>query len=181
MKKIISLLTLALLFTFANEISAQEGIKFPGLDKSPADIAFYPSRANPKLIKTVYGRPQLKGRKLGTELAKHGEMWRTGANEATEVTFYKDATVGGKKVKAGTYAIHTIPGAKEWTIILNSDLNVWGSYSYKEGADVARFTVPASTASQSLEAFSIAYKEVDGAVHMVLGWDTTRVAIPIKM
>ena len=181
MKKLFTLFTLALIFTFTNEISAQEELKFPGLDKSPHDIALYPRRNNPKLIKTVYGRPKLKGRKLGTELAKHGQIWRTGADEATEVTFYKDAKVGGKSIKAGTYVLHTIPGEKKWTVILNSNLNVWGAYQHDASKDIARFEVDASTASESLEAFSIAYKPVDGGVHMVLGWDKTRVAIPIEM
>jgi len=181
MKKFITLFTLALVFTFVNEISAQE-LKFPGVDKSPADIALYRTdRSAPALIKTTYGRPSLKGRKLGTELAPYGKIWRTGANEATEVTFYKDATVGGKKVKAGTYVLHTIPGEKEWTVILNTNLNVWGAYQHDASKDVAKFTVPANTGDQSLETFSIAYQAVDGAVHMVLGWDTTRVAIPVKM
>ena len=143
MKKIITLFTLALLFTFSNEITAQE-LKFPGLDKSPLDISIYPRRENPKLIKVVYGRPYLKGRKIGTELAVYGKIWRTGANEATEVTFYKDATVGGKQVKAGTYVLHTIPGEKEWTVILNSNLNVWGAYQHDASKDVAKFTVPSS-------------------------------------
>ncbi|NAS32464.1 DUF2911 domain-containing protein [Flavobacteriaceae bacterium R38] len=182
MKKFITLFTLALVFTFANEISAQE-VKFPGLDKSPADIALYRGgdRRSPVLIKTTYGRPMLKGRKIGTELAPYGKIWRTGANEATEVTFYKDATVGGKKVKAGTYVLHTIPGEKEWTVILNTNLNVWGAYQHDASKDVAKFTVPASTGGQSLEAFSIAYQKEDTGVNIVLGWDTTRVAIPVKM
>ncbi len=181
MKKIITLLTLALIFTFSNEITAQE-LKFRGLDKSPHDIALYRTDRNaPVLIKTVYGRPFLKGRKVGTELATYGQIWRTGADEATEVTFYKDATVGGKQVKAGTYVLHTIPGEKEWTVILNSNLNVWGAYQHDASKDVAKFTVPSSKGAESLENFSIAYQTVDGAVHMVLGWDTTRVAIPVKM
>ncbi|NER15295.1 DUF2911 domain-containing protein [Leptobacterium flavescens] len=179
MKRIITLLMFVAAFTFSNEISAQ---KFPALDKSPADIAIYRTeRGAPALIKTVYGRPMLKGRKLGSELAPYGKIWRTGANEATEVTFYKDATVGGKKLKAGTYVLHTIPGEKEWTVILNTNLNVWGAYQHDASKDVAKFTVPASSGDESLEAFSIAYAPAGGGVNLVLGWDKTRVAIPIKM
>lgn len=101
-------------------------------------------------------------------------MWRTGANEAAEITFYQDTKFGGKTVKAGTYALHTIPGAKEWTIVLNSNLNQWGSYFYDKSADVARVTGKASTASDSVESFSIAFSETE----MAMGWGTTRVTVP---
>ncbi|HLV69284.1 MAG TPA: DUF2911 domain-containing protein, partial [Xanthomarina sp.] len=77
----------------------------------------------------------------------------------------------------GTYSLFTIPNDKEWTVILNSDLNVWGAYSYNEANDVARIKVPATEAKESLEAFSIAF---DDKGNMHIGWDTLRVAVPIK-
>src|SRR5690606_41594082 len=87
--------------------------KFSGLDKSPADIASYPSdyKISDKLIRITYSRPLLKRRSI-SELAPAGKVWRTGANEATVITFYKDATIGGKSVSAGTYSLFTIPGEK---------------------------------------------------------------------
>ena len=100
---------------------------------------------------------------------------------APEITFYADVNFGGKDIKAGTYSLFTVPGASEWTVILNKNLNQWGAYSYDQGADVARVTVASSSAGESLEAFSIAFKEVDNGVHMVMGWDKTRVAVPISM
>ncbi|NJB72600.1 hypothetical protein GGR42_003091 [Saonia flava] len=175
MKRVLTLAIIAFTMVVSTETIAQE---FGGLDKSPADIAIYPGRAAEKTVKVIYSRPQLKGRSL-SDLAPAGKVWRTGANESTEITFFKDVTFGGKAVKAGTYSLFTIPGASEWTIILNSNLNQWGSYSYAESADVVRVSASASTDGKSLEAFSIAYKEVDGGVHMVMGWGTTRVAVPI--
>ena len=112
-------------------------------------------------------------------MAKPGKVWRTGANEAPEITFYKDVKVAGGAVKAGTYSLFTIPGDGEWTVILNSKLNQWGAYSYDESADVARVKVATSNDGSSLEEFSIAFKEVEGGAHMVMGWDTLRVAVPI--
>jgi len=126
-------------------------------------------------VKIVYSRPQLKGRSL-EKLAPNGKVWRTGANEAPEITFYKDVKIGGETVKAGTYALFTIPGEKEWTVILNSDLNTWGSYFYKEENDIARFKTTVTKGDTSLEAFSITFD--DKAMHM--GWDTTRIALPIN-
>ena len=179
MKNLFSLAMFALAIVFTTTLSAQ---KFPGMDKSPADIASYPSsyRVSDKAIRVIYSRPQLKGRSL-SELAPAGKVWRTGANEAVEITFYKDVNFGGTAVKAGTYSLFTIPGDTEWTVILNSNLNQWGAYSYKEGADVARAKAGVSSDSESLEAFSMAFKEVENGVHLVMGWGTTRVAVPISM
>ncbi len=179
MKKLFSLAIFTLAIVFTTSVSAQ---KFSGMDKSPADIASYPSsyRVSDKAIRVIYSRPQLKGRSL-SELAPAGKVWRTGANEAVEITFYKDVTFGKTAVKAGTYSLFTIPGDSEWTVILNKNLNQWGAYSYEEGADVARAMGGVTSDSESLEAFSVAFKEVDNGVHLVMGWGTTRVAVPISM
>ncbi len=170
---------MAFALAFSTEAIAQE---FSGMDKSPMDMAAFPTsykEAN-KTVRVVYSRPQLKGRSMA-ELAPDGKVWRTGANEAPEITFYQDVSFGGKNIKAGTYSLFTIPGQEEWTVALNKNLNQWGAYSYDEGADVARVKVPSSSNGKSLEEFSIAFKEVDGGAHMVMGWDKTRVAVPIMM
>lgn len=176
MKNLIVLTLFALALT-TTETMAQ---KFSGLDKSPADIASFPTsyRESDKAVRVIYSRPQLKGRDMGT-LAPAGKVWRTGANECAEITFYKDATFGGTAVKAGTYSLFTIPGESEWTVILNSNLNQWGAYSYDSAADVARVTASVSQGDDALEAFSMTFKEVDGGSHLVMGWGTTRVATPV--
>lgn len=176
MKKLVVLTAMALTMV-STEIVAQ---KFSGMDKSPMDMAAFPAsyRVSEKSARVIYSRPQLKGRDLAT-LAPEGKVWRTGANEAAEITFYKDATFGGQKVAAGTYALFTIPGEGEWTVILNKNLNQWGAYSYDQAADVVRVTSAASTEGESLEAFSMTFKEVDGGAHLVMGWGTSRVATPI--
>ncbi|OZV66799.1 DUF2911 domain-containing protein [Winogradskyella aurantia] len=170
----------AMAFSFMMLLSfnanAQE---FKGLDKSPMDVAAFPSDykdAN-KLIKIVYSRPQLNGRSV-EKLAPNGKVWRTGANEAAELTLYVDMMLGKTKVKAGTYTFYVIPGEKEWTAIINSDLNVWGSYFYKPENDVARINVPVKSDEDSLEAFSITFEKADNGVHMFLGWGNTRIAVP---
>ncbi len=156
-----------------------EAQEFKPLDKSPMDAATFPSsyKESNKLIKITYGRPQLKGRGMN-DLAPAGKVWRTGANEAAELTLYTDMMLGDSKVKAGTYTFYVIPGEKEWTAIISTDLNVWGSYFYKQENDVARLAVPVSMAEESLEAFSIAFEKSDDGVHMHLGWDKVRVAVP---
>jgi hypothetical protein len=120
MKHYFVLFALAIALTFSTNSSAQD---FGGLDKSPMDMATYPSsyRVSDKMVRVIYSRPQLKGRSI-SELAPSGKVWRTGANEAVEITFYQDMNVGGTAVKAGTYSLFTIPGDSEWTVILNGEL-----------------------------------------------------------
>ncbi|MBC3847699.1 DUF2911 domain-containing protein [Winogradskyella echinorum] len=174
--RLITTIAFAFLMLLSFDANAQ---KFKGLDKSPMDAASYPDDykdAN-KLVKITYSRPQLKGRSVD-ELAPAGKVWRTGANEAAEITLYTDMMLGGTKVKAGTYTFYLIPGEGEWTAIISSDLNVWGSYFYNEKNDVARLDVPVTEGKESLEAFSIAFEKSDNGVHMHLGWGTVRVAVP---
>lgn len=179
MKKVFTLATLLLAVVMTTSVSAQD---FSGIDKSPMDMAAYPTdyKVSEKAVRIIYGRPQLKGRSMD-ELAPTGKVWRTGANEAPEITFYKDVNFGGKDIKAGTYSLFTIPGEEEWTVILNKNLNQWGSYFYDESADVARVKVPNGSDSASLEEFSIAFKDAKGGTSLVMGWDKTRVAVPITM
>lgn len=174
-KSIFAIVVFAITVLFTNDISAQ---KFSGLDKSPADISLYPRKGNTE-IKVVYSRPQLKGRAL-EKLAPADKVWRTGANEAAEITFYKNVVFGGKKVKAGTYTLFTIPGANEWTVILNKANNVWGAYSYDKKQDVARVKGAVSKSASVIEAFSVAIGKVDGAANLYLGWGNTIVTVPVK-
>jgi len=159
MKNVFTIALMAVALVFSVEASAQD---FAGLDKSPMDAAAFPSsyKVSDKTARITYSRPQLKGRSM-SDLAPAGKVWRTGANEAPEITFYKDVKVGGTAIAAGTYSLFTIPGEGEWTVILNKNLNQWGAYSYDEGADVARVKASATSDGKSLEEFSITFKEVD--------------------
>ena len=167
----------AFLMALSTQVNAQ---KFSELDVSPLDIASFPSsyKDSNKQMKIIYSRPQLKGRSLN-KLIPNDKIWRTGANEGTEIIFFNDVKLGETAVSAGTYSLATIPGEKEWTIILNSDVNVWGAYSYNEANDIVRFKVPVSHDKRSLEAFSIAFQKTDKGVNMILAWDTIRIPIPI--
>lgn len=178
MKRSTIITTIAIAFTLLLSLNANAQ-KFPDLDKSPMDAAAYPNdyKEAVKIVKITYSRPQLKGRAL-SELVPEGKVWRTGANEAPEITFYKDMKLGDKKIKAGSYTLFTLPEKDNITIIISKDLNVWGSYSYKEANDVARLKVPVTQAADSLEAFSMVFTKGDKGVILNLGWDKSRVAIP---
>ena len=176
MKKLVCISSFAFLMLLSLNMSAQN---FSDLDKSPMDAASFPSsyKIPEKVIKVVYSRPQLKGRSLD-KLAPNKKVWRTGANEAPELTLYKDLKLGDTTIKAGIYSLYTIPGEKEWTIIINSDINAWGAYFYKQELDVVRIAVPVTNGAESIEAFSIVFDEVENTIQMHLGWDKVRVAVP---
>lgn len=156
--------------------------KLPGLDPSPADIAYLrqDGRKSAPVIKVIYGRPQKKGRTMLGEVEAYGKVWRTGANETTEIKFFKDITLGGKQIAAGTYSLYTIPEKGEWTIILNSKLDTWGAYEYEESKDVVRIKVSAEKSETEVEAFTIAFDGGKGTATMMLAWENTLVKIPIK-
>ena len=155
----------------------------PGLDPSPADIAYFrPAGRNTEVVaRVIYGRPSKKGRTMigGTE--PFGKVWRLGANEATEIKLYKDLTFGDKLIKAGTYTMYAIPDKSEWTIIFNTKLDTWGAYSYEESKDVARIKVPVSAPKSEVEAFSIWFDEKSADKAMYIAWENTQVRVPIKI
>ncbi|MCB0497921.1 MAG: DUF2911 domain-containing protein [Cyclobacteriaceae bacterium] len=131
-------------------------------------------------ITIVYHRPGLKGRSLET-LIPADKVWRTGANEATEITFSKDVKIGGNDLKAGTYSLYTIPG-DEWTLIINSKLS-WGT-QYDKSKDVLRFMAKPMTVSESTETFTIDVSDIskDGTkANLELSWGNVVVKAPIEV
>jgi hypothetical protein len=176
-KSILAIAVFAITLISSTEISAQ---KFSKLDLSPLDAASYPSsyKISEKVVKVVYGRPQLKGRDLA-KLAPADKVWRTGANEAAEITFYKDIMFGGNAVKAGTYSLFTIPASKgDWTVILSTARNVWGSYYYKQEEDVVRVPGIVTTSEKNIEVFSMLFDE---DMTLKMGWENTVVSVSIVL
>ncbi|MFT4153323.1 DUF2911 domain-containing protein [Parafilimonas sp.] len=135
-------------------------------------------------ITLVYSRPSIKGRTLFAEnsaLAPLGKLWRTGANQATRLTFSEKVTFGGKAVDTGSYALYTIPNANEWEIILNKGFNNSGTDGYKESDDVARFKVPAvNVPGLNMETFTIELLNITAeSCNLMLMWGNTMVAVPV--
>jgi len=174
-KNVLVIALFAIAALFSNETTAQ---RFLPLDKSPMDVASFPTsyKISDKIVKITYSRPQLNGRSLEA-LAPKGKLWRTGANEAAEVVFYKDVIFGGKSVKAGRYTMFTIPNDNEWTIILSTAENVWGAYFYKESEDVVKVKAKVSSSIAPIEAFSMTF---DDNMNLYMGWEYTVVKVTIK-
>ncbi|MFT5964240.1 MAG: hypothetical protein ACI9L6_000972 [Flavobacterium sp.] len=175
-KSIITTIAFAFMILLSSNLHAQ---KFPDLDKSQMDMASFPTdyKDAAKIARIIYSRPLLKGRSI-SELAPNGKVWRTGANEAVEITLYKDMRLGQNKIKAGSYTLYSIPEKDSYTIIINKDLNVWGAYFYKAENDVARISVPVTEATESLDAFSMIFTKADSGIVLNMGWDKMRIAVP---
>lgn len=158
------------------------GQSFESIDKAPHDISYYrESRITKPLVKVLYGRPSVEeNTEIFGSVIPFNELWRTGANEATEIKFYKDTFFGNIQIKAGTYVLYTVPGESEWEIILSSNTDVLGAFQYDPLFDVAKIRVPVKK-SESLKTFSIAFKKQNETnAKMVLAWGSTRVNVPLN-
>jgi hypothetical protein len=169
----VTILSLASLFP----CSAQDELK-PRL--SPLNVTSIHYKEG--YLKVVYSQPQKHGREVFGKLVPFGEVWRTGANEATEITVTQDATFNGTLVKAGTYALFTIPQPEKWTIILIKDLGQWGAYNYNQKKDVLRFDVPTKSISNNVafEPFTIRIDQKTDTAEIFLLWDKTQVSFNVQ-
>lgn len=149
---------------------------------SPEQVVVYKNKG--KDISVFYCRPSKKGREIFGGLVPYGVLWRTGANEASTFSTGSDLEIAGKKLPAGKYTLWTIPNPDEWTVIWNSKQYGWGVNfdgvaSREAEADVLQVKVPVQKMDSTMEMFSISFEEKD-SLNMVLAWDKTKVAVPIK-
>lgn len=174
----------ALLFSFLAMVGLMQDVqaqKFPGADKSPMDAAMG-RNGDEVFAKVYYSRPAKNGRELFGELVPYGKVWRTGANEATEITFFQDVTIGGKPVEAGTYTLFTVPNEDSWTVILNRQLNQWGAYRYDKSANVLEVPATVGTTSEEVEHFAITFSKPEGGTaNMMFAWGDVMASLPIEL
>lgn len=174
-----SLLSL-LILSGCNQPEPQE--PDPVRRKSPIAIAKVNHESTDTYVKIVYGQPYKRDRNVFGGLEPYGEVWRTGANEATEITTTRNIIFGGKRLPAGTYALFSIPREKEdWTVIVNNKLGQWGAFEYDESYDVMRVGVQAEEKGVVTEVFTIEFTEiVDDSTNIVMRWDQTEIRIPVE-
>lgn len=133
-------------------------------------------------VELSYSRPGMKGRTIYGELVPYGKVWRTGANQATTLTFGEDVMIGGTKVAAGKYGLLTIPGKKEWTIIISKQTNVTSPAAYKEDMDVVRVIASTEKMSDKMETFTIEFANVTpNKCDLEMKWENTAVKLPISV
>jgi len=175
------LFTLAGGLLFAANLPAQPAA--PAVDfPAPSPACTIKQRVGLTDIEVVYSRPGIKNREIFGGLVPNGQVWRTGANAATKITFSTAVKLNGTDIPAGTYALFTIPGDDEWTIIINKGASQWGAYSYDEKADVARFKTNPVQLAEQIETFTIEFNEIrDESAVMNIIWDHTVVPIKIEI
>lgn len=133
-------------------------------------------------LEITYSRPSMRGRKVMGDLVPFGQVWRTGANAATKITFGADVVIGGKTVKAGSYSFYTVPGEKEWEIILNTNTGNWGAMGYDKKDDVVRMTVTPKSLPWDVETFTISFGNLTfNSCSIDLMWERTMVSVPVSI
>lgn len=183
MKKYVAALALILSCTMLNAQS-----KMPPVDKSPMDMSYCPNAypvlkiqdkiTEPLIARVIYSRPQKNGRTVFGELLEYGQVWRLGANEASELEFFQNVKIGTTRVKKGRYSIYCIPYPDKWTIILNKETDSWGSFKYDQSKDVLRKDVPVQKQNESLEAFVMAFDKTAAGASLVIAWDNLQAELP---
>ena len=187
MRKTSVLICLLISFLF----SFSQSSKLPEIDKSPMDVSYYPNNypilkiqnkaTEPLVARVIYSRPQKQGRKIFGELVEYGKIWRLGANEATEIEFYKDVKIGGKKVSKGRYTLYALVAEDVWTIILNKDTDTWGAFKYDSKKVVLLTDVLVQKTEETVESLSMVFEKSANGMSLIIAWEQVKVSLPITL
>jgi hypothetical protein len=161
---------------------------YASIDISPMDISYFPTDypvtkmthpgAGLPLARVIYSRPHKQGRVIFGSLLKYGERWRLGANEATEIELFQDATIQNKKVSKGRYVLYCIPQPDAWSIVFNTNLYSWG-LKQDSTRDVYQFQIPATKIAAPLEFFTIVFQKKGAGADLLMAWDDVVARLPI--
>lgn len=183
-----SIVSLVFIFTV---IFVQAQQKPTDLDRSPMDMSYWP--ANYPILKmsgrakdmpvarVIYGRPLKNGRTIFGGIIKYNDLWRMGANEATEIEFFTAVKVGGKQVAKGRYTLYCIPDERKWTLIFNKDNYAWGSFTYDAKKDLLRTDLAIDKNSEPVEALTIYFDETKNGANLIILWDELKAVLPITI
>ncbi len=169
---------------------AQNGVT-PAVDKSPMDMSYYPvnypvlkvqdKATEPLTARVIYSRPRKEGRVIFGGLVEYGKLWRLGANEATEIEFFKPVRINGKRIHKGRYTLFAIAHENTWTIIVNSDTDTWGPFKYDSKKDVVRIDVPVEKTTESVEYFAMTFEKSATGINLLIAWDNVKVTMPVSL
>jgi hypothetical protein len=158
------------------------------VDVSPMDMSYFPIDypklkmderiSSPPVMRMIYSRPHKGGRKIFGGILKYGAYWRLGANEGTEIEFFRGVTIQGKKINAGRYSIYCYPQETKWTIVLNNNLYSWGLKA-DTTKEVSRFEIPIKNIPP-LEYFSVVFQPTPEGANLVMAWDSVEAKLPIS-
>lgn len=167
--------------------------EYASVDQSPLDISYCPAdfpqqkmdntaTATLPVARVIYSRPHKKGRVIFSKekesLCPYGVAWRLGANEATEIEFFKTVVINGKNINAGRYVLYCIPYPDKWVIVLNSNLNSWGLH-IDTAKDIYKTEIPVQVQSPVLEDFTITFVQTPTGADMLMAWDNVKTLLPI--
>jgi hypothetical protein len=158
------------------------------LDKSPMDVSYCPynypilkmngKAADQPVARVIYSRPQRNGRRIFGDIVHYNEIWRMGANEATEIEFFKNVKIYGKIVPKGRYTLYAICTENKWTIAFNLDKDYWGLLQNPK-KDFLRADVPVQKTGDTVEALTIYFEDVKGGANLIVMWDEQKISLPI--
>ena len=169
-----TLSVLASLILLAGVIAARQNRASP---HDTAELAL-----NGKKISITYGRPYLKGRKaVGGSLVPYGQVWRTGADEATKLTTDADLMIGNLAVPKGSYALFTLPTESGWKLIVNKTADQWGAFKYDEKQDLGRVDMKVGKTGAPVEQFTISLTKAGSGGVLKLEWENTSASVDIKV
>lgn len=172
-------------------LAADSGYTPP--DRSPMDMSYFPAdypmqRMNgadtlPPLARVIYSRPQKNGREVfgnsDKSLCHYGKEWRLGANEATEIEFFKPVTIKGKSLPAGRYVLYCIPYEDKWVMVFNSGLYTWGLH-IDASKDIFRIELPVNPIPHAVEVFTMQFEPAGSNAKLVMAWDNVQTEMPVN-
>jgi hypothetical protein len=184
-----SFLLIVFLLSVSCFCAAQSSL--PPLDKSPMDMCYYPvdypvlkiqhKSDAPLVARVIYGRPQKNDRSIFGDLVPYDMIWRMGANEATEIEFFRDVKIDRNKIAKGRYTMYAIPSTDKWTIVLNKETDTWGAFGYDEKKDLIRTDVKVNTRPDIIDVFTICFEGKEkNKTNLMIGWDNKEVHLPIN-
>jgi hypothetical protein len=161
------------------------------LDKSPMDMSYWPNSyptlkldgkvKDQPVARIIYSRPQKNGRVIFNGVVKYKEVWRLGANESTEIEFFKPVKISGKTIDKGKYTLFCIPDSTSWTVIVNKDTYSWGSFAYNAKKDVVRITIPLQKTAGPIEAFTMYFEDSKNSANLIMLWDDVKATLPMSL
>lgn len=161
------------------------------LDKSPMDMSYWPANypilkmsgkaKDQPVARIIYGRPLKNGRAIFGGIIKYNEMWRLGANEATEIETFQTLKIGGKVLAKGRYTVYCLPTENKWTIIINKDNFCWGNFTYDSKKDLIRTDIDVEKNSEPAEAFTMYFEDAKNGATLIFLWDDIKASLPILL
>lgn len=169
------------------QVPVEERQRMSEIDKSPVDIIYYPEDfpvlkmsgkvTGEPIVRLIYSRPSKDGRDIFGNVVKYGTYWRLGANEGSEIEFFRDVIINKRRVRSGRYIIYCIPYERKWTIKLNDDLYTWGLRIHSN-RDVYSFDAPVSKLNKPVEYFTMKFQKAEKGAELVMAWDSVKSVLP---